>query len=183
MVFRYNEVRNFNIYTNQIMNMSLLVGEIWSAGDSEGVLNIQRTIINRLERVNEIRDTIPILQACEDISEPLTISLTCVDCVAALFRIYCFLVDMSKKNSRRMPDPINEEYFEGVVFFAHDFVGKVLNQNVTKENGSPTKQKSKKETLSGFDAACKRRFTTMVSIFDKFILFITLFCGFQRLGQ
>jgi hypothetical protein len=33
------------------------------------------------------------------------------------------------------------EYFEGVLFFAHDFVGKVLNQNVTKENGSPTKQK------------------------------------------
>jgi hypothetical protein len=40
-----------------------------------------------------------------------------------------------------MPDPIDEEYFEGVVFFAHDFVGKVLNQNVPKENGSPTKQK------------------------------------------
>lgn len=134
--------------------------------DIQIIMNcITERLVNASEDIVEISGHLKPEEGCDEAAQQAVIY---IDCASAMFRIYAFLCEVSKKNAQKMPSPVKEEYFDKVVFLVHEFFHKTLgNATVKDTSGSPSKSKKReKDTAASGDISVRKIFSTAVSCFS-----------------
>lgn len=147
--------------------MKFVVMDMWNHTEDEIQLImdcITERLVNASEDIVELSGHLKAEEGCDEAAQQAVIY---IDCASAMFRIYAFLCEVSKKNAQKMPNPVKEEYFDKVVYMVHEFFHKTLGSTVVKDtSASPSKSKKReKDTSASGDISVRKSFSTAVSCY------------------